>query len=203
MKLAACVLQTQPWRGHLQVTQPAAVPPKEEHAGALFPLFPIVTTMAPVINSRNCNIWCCLQCLACLLKGELEKCNNQAFLSIISIRYWWPSICGFGWGHMCDTTPALPREERKHSSFLPISCCHFNQLREALIPSTGSILFNTIQSCGRGFTNHKLNVWHRLTPHLISDRWGYKGILDLSGLEDKARALQLPTHSCWSSAFRD
>lgn len=56
MKLAAHVLQSQPWCGHLQVTQPAAVPPKEEQAGALFPLLPIATTMAPVINSRNCNI---------------------------------------------------------------------------------------------------------------------------------------------------
>lgn len=56
MKLAARVLQSQPWCGHLQVTQPAAVPPKEEQAGALFPLLPIATTMAPVINSRNCNI---------------------------------------------------------------------------------------------------------------------------------------------------
>lgn len=56
MKLAACVLQSQPWRGHLQVTQPAAVPPREERAGALFPLLPIAVTMAPVTNSRNCNI---------------------------------------------------------------------------------------------------------------------------------------------------
>lgn len=122
-----------------------AVPPEGVMVRALFPLLPIA--MAPVINSRNCNIWHYLQCLARLLNTRFKKKNAIMHL-IVNDQYpdWFLD-------DSCVTS--------RRANLIPSSPPHTitsAKLTEAFIPSTGRILLNAIQSCSRSFINHKLLI---------------------------------------------